>query len=105
MQRLANALVTIGVKIGDRVGVLSWNHHQYFEVYFGLPGMGAVMITLNLRLSTEDLAYILNHSGTKFILVDEDLLYVAESVAPLCESIRGTKLLTPSKSGATSKYI
>ena len=94
MQRLANALITIGVKIGDRVGVLSWNHHQYYEIYFGLPGMGAVMITLNLRLSTEDLAYILNHSGTKFILVDEDLLYVAESVAPLCESLRGYIIIT-----------
>jgi fatty-acyl-CoA synthase len=94
MQRLANALITIGVKIGDRVGVLSWNHHQYYEIYFGLPGMGAVMITLNLRLSTEDLAYILKHSGTKFILVDENLLYVAESVAPLCESIRGYIIIT-----------
>ncbi len=94
MQRLANALVTIGVKIGDRVGVISWNHHQYFEIYFGLPGMGAVMITLNLRLSTKDMAYILNHSGIKFILVDEDLLHVAESVAPLCESIRGYIIIT-----------
>jgi len=94
MQRLANALVTISVKIGDRVGVISWNHHQYFEIYFGLPGMGAVMITLNLRLGTEDIAYIINHSGTKFILVDEDLLYIAESVAPLCESIRGYIIIT-----------
>jgi fatty-acyl-CoA synthase len=94
MQRLANALVTIGVKIGDRVGVISWNHHQYFEVYFGLPGMGAVMITLNLRLSTEDLVYIINHSGLKFIIVDEDLLHMAESVAPSCKSIEGFIIIT-----------
>ena len=94
MQRLANALVTIGVKIGDRVGILSWNHHQYFEIYFGLPGMGAVMITLNLRLSSEDITYIVNHSGTKFIIVDEDLLHLAESLAPLCESIKGYIIIT-----------
>ena len=94
MQRLANALVTIGVKIGDRVGVISWNHHQYFEVYFGLPGMGAVMITLNLRLSTEDLVYIINHSGLKFIIVDEDLLHMAESVTPSCKSIKGFIIIT-----------
>ena len=94
MQRLANALVTIGVKIGDRVGVISWNHHQYFEVYFGLPGMGAVMITLNLRLSTEDLVYIINHSGLSFIIVDEDLLHMAESVTPSCKSIKGFIIIT-----------
>ena len=94
MQRLANALITIGVKIGDRVGVLSWNHHQYYEIYFGLPGMGAVMITLNLRLSTEDLVYIINHSGLKFIIVDEDLLHMAESVTPSCKSIKGFIIIT-----------
>jgi fatty-acyl-CoA synthase len=94
MQRLANALITIGVQIGDRVGVISWNHHQYFEIYFGLPGMGAVMITLNLKLSTEDLVYIIKHSGIKFIIVDEDLLHMAESVATLCESIKGYVIIT-----------
>ncbi|GAG80459.1 unnamed protein product [marine sediment metagenome] len=53
MQQLANALESMGVKVGDRIGVLAWNHYQHFEIYFGLPGTGAVMITLNLRLSPQ----------------------------------------------------
>jgi len=64
MQRLANGLESIGVKIGDRVGILAWNHYQHYEIYFGLPGMGAVMVTLNLRLAPQDLSYVVNHSGS-----------------------------------------
>ena len=61
MQKLANSLESLGVKIGDKVGVLAWNTHQNFEIYYGLPGMGAVMVTLNLRLTPEDLKYIIKH--------------------------------------------
>ena len=45
-----------------RVGVLAWNSHENYEIYFGLPGMGAVMLLLNLRLSPQDLAYVIDHS-------------------------------------------
>ncbi|MHA1914722.1 MAG: AMP-binding protein, partial [Promethearchaeota archaeon] len=62
MQRLANAIESLGVKVGERVGVLAWNHYQHFEIYFGLPGTGAVMVSLNLRLSPQDLSYVVNHS-------------------------------------------
>jgi len=94
MQRLANALISIGVKIGDRIGVLAWNHHQHYEIYFGLPGTGAVMVSLNLRLTPQDLSYVINHSGTKYIIVDEDLINVAESIAPLCKKIEGYIIIT-----------
>ena len=94
MQRLANALISIGVKIADRVGVIAWNSHQHYEIYYGLPGMGAVMVTLNLRLAPQDLAYVVNHSGTKYIIVDEDLIQTAESIAPLCDKIEGYIIIT-----------
>ena len=94
MQRLANALKSIGVKVGDRVGILAWNHHQHYEIYYGLPGTGAVMVSLNLRLAPQDLSYVINHSGTKFIIVDEDLINVAESVAPLCKALKGYIIIT-----------
>lgn len=94
MQQLANGLKSVGVKIGDRIGVLAWNHYQHYEIYFGLPGMGAVMVTLNLRLLPQDLSYVINHSGTSMIIVDEDLIPLAESIMHLCKEVRGYIIIT-----------
>jgi len=94
MQRLANSLESIGIKVGDRIGVIAWNTYQHFEVYFGLPGMGAVMVSLNLRLAPQDLAYVINHSGIKYLIIDEDLIQVVESVIPLCEGLLGHIIIT-----------
>lgn len=89
MKRLANALVSIGVNVGDRVGVLSWNTHQFFEIYYGVPGIGAVMLTLNLRLAKEDIAFVINHAEAEYIIVDESLISIAEEISPLCQNLRG----------------
>jgi len=94
MKRLANGLESIGIKVGERVGVLAWNTHHHFEIYFGLPGTGAVMVSLNLRLSPQDLAYVVNHSGTTFIIVDEDLIPIAESITQFCRNIKAYIIIT-----------
>ncbi len=94
MKRLANGLRSIGVQVGDRVGVLAWNSHENYEIYFGLPGLGAVMLLLNLRLIPQDLAYVIDHSGASFIIVDETLLPIAHAVAPLCKSLKGFVIIT-----------
>ena len=72
--KLAVALQGLGVKKGDRVATLAWNHYQHLEAYFGVPACGAVLHTLNLRLSPDEIAYIANHADDKVILVDEVLL-------------------------------
>ncbi|MFC1671113.1 long-chain-fatty-acid--CoA ligase [Spirochaetota bacterium] len=94
MMRLANALTRLGVKPGDRVGVLSWNTHQNFEIYYGLPGTGAVMLLLNLRLPADDLEHIINHGGAKYLIIDESLIDIAEEVAPRCESVEKFIIIT-----------
>ena len=80
-RQLAVALQGLGVGPGDRVATLGWNHHQHLEAYYGVPMSGAVLHTLNLRLHTEELAYIVNHADDRILLVDQDLL-------PLYQQIR-----------------
>ena len=75
--RLAAALGGLGVKAGDRVASLSLNCHQLLEAYYGVPIARAILLSLNVRLSTEEQAYILEHSGTKLVLFDPELLPLA----------------------------
>lgn len=79
-KRLSLALQRLGVQSGDRVATLSWNHYQHLEAYFGVPSTGAVLHTLNLRLSPDDLTYIANHAEDKVILVDKVLWPLFEKV-------------------------
>ncbi len=80
--QLAGGLTRLGVGRGDRVATLGWNHSRHLEAYFGVPLMGAVLHTLNPRLSTADLAYIVNHADDSVLLIDDGLL-------PVLEQLRG----------------
>src|SRR5699024_11788738 len=66
-RRLMSALQKLGVEKGERVGTLAWNTHRHLEIYFAAPGMGAVLHTINIRLSPEHLIYIINHAEDKVI--------------------------------------
>lgn len=77
-RQLGAALKKIGVGEGDRVATLCWNHYQHLEIYFAVPSIGAVLHTLNLRLSADDLAYIVNHAQDKVLIVDQVLLPLYE---------------------------
>ena len=80
-QKLANALQRLGVKPGDRVATLGWNTSRHLEAYFAVPLVGAVLHTLNPRLSATDLAYIMNHADDQVLLVDDVLYPVFERFA------------------------
>jgi fatty-acyl-CoA synthase len=77
-RKLANVLARLGVKPGDRVATLAWNSARHLEAYYAIPMTGAVLHTINPRLSAVDLAYIMNHAEDKVLLVDEVLLPVWE---------------------------
>jgi fatty-acyl-CoA synthase len=73
-RRLANALTDLGLLRGDRVATLLWNQAEHLEAYFGVPIAGGVLHTLNLRLHPDETAYIANHAGDRFLIVDDVLL-------------------------------
>lgn len=75
---LAEALLRLGLRRGDRVATLMWNHYAHLEAYFGIPAAGGIVHTLNLRLSPTDLAFIANHAGDRFLIVDAVLLPLYE---------------------------
>jgi fatty-acyl-CoA synthase len=70
---LADALTNLGLKKGDRVATLCWNHHAHLECYFGIPAAGGVMHTLNLRLSAEEIGWIAGDAQDRFLIVDDVL--------------------------------
>jgi fatty-acyl-CoA synthase len=71
---LGGALQRLGLRKGDRVATLMWNHYAHLEAYLAIPSAGAVLHTLNLRLLPDDLAYIVNHAGDRYLIVDDVLL-------------------------------
>ena len=100
-KQLANALKAAGVKPGDRVASMMWNHNRHLEMYLAVPSMGAVLHTLNLRLSPHDLEYIVNHAGDSVIVVDEDLLPLVEGLA---DKLPGVKhWIISSEAGGTER--
>ncbi|MBI1750296.1 MAG: long-chain fatty acid--CoA ligase [Acidobacteria bacterium] len=75
---LGECLQRAGMKRGDRVATLMWNHSAHLETYYGVPVAGGVAHTLNLRLHPDDLAYIVNHAEDRFLIVDDVLLPLYE---------------------------
>ena len=88
-RRVANMLRRLGVHPGERVATLAWNRTPHLELYFGVTGAGVVLHTVNPRLFTEQIQYILDHAGSGYLFVDPDLLPIAEAVAEKLTQIRG----------------
>src|SRR6202166_600801 len=78
--RLASALAKIGVRPGDTVGVLDWDSERFLEAFFAIPMMGAVLQTVNVRLSSEQIAYTIDHAGASTLLVNDDFVGLLEGI-------------------------
>jgi fatty-acyl-CoA synthase len=79
-RRLASALTKLGLRSGDRVASMMWNHVGHLETFFGVPSAGGILHTLNLRLHPHEIAAIAKHAGDRFLLVDDVLLPTYEKI-------------------------
>lgn len=73
-RKLAQALTGLGLRSGDRVASLMWNHSSHLEAFWGVPCAGGILHTLNLRLHPHEIAAIANHAKDRFLIVDDILL-------------------------------
>jgi len=88
-KRLANALTALGVEQGDRIGTLAWNGYRHFECYYGISGMGAICHTINPRLFSEQIEYIIQHAEDSYLFVDACFLSILEPIADRLISVKG----------------
>jgi fatty-acyl-CoA synthase len=86
--RLSAALAGLGLKKGDRVGTFAWNSHRHMEIYFAAPLMGMVLHTVNIRLSAQDLTYIINHAEDQVLIVDASLWHLLEPIRKDLKSVK-----------------
>ncbi|CUR47724.1 Medium-chain-fatty-acid--CoA ligase [Alloalcanivorax xenomutans] len=102
--RLASALQQQGVKPGDTVAVMDWDTHRYLEAFFAVPMMGAVLHTVNVRLSPEQILYTINHAEDDVILVNREFLPVLDQIKDRIETVK-TYILLDDEGGDTDTVI
>ena len=78
--RWSAALSSLGIQQGDRVGYIAPNTHAHLEAYYAVPQIGAVLVPINYRLTADDFAYILNHSGARMVCAHSDYLDSIDSI-------------------------
>jgi acyl-CoA synthetase (AMP-forming)/AMP-acid ligase II len=93
-KKVAEALISLGIKPGDRIGTLAWNGYRHFELYYGISGMGAVCHTINPRLFPEQIVYIVNHAEDQLLFVDLNLLPAVEKLLPQFKTVHHVVAMT-----------
>ncbi|WP_263769827.1 fatty acid--CoA ligase [Propionivibrio soli] len=86
--RLADGLARLGVEPGHTVAVMDWDSHRYLECFFAIPMMGAVLQTVNVRLSAEQILYTLNHGAADVLLVNREFFSLLAPIADRLETIK-----------------
>ena len=93
VNRLAGALVKLGVKQGDTVAVMDWDSHRYLECFFAVPMIGAVLHTINVRLSPEQILYTIDHAEDDVLLINAEFLPILEQIRGRIDTVRDYILL------------
>jgi fatty-acyl-CoA synthase len=93
-EQAAKALRALGVGEGDRVTSIAWNTHRHLELFFAIPGIGAVLHTANPRLFDEQIVYTINHAQSRVLLFEKNLASLVERIAPQLTTIEAYVMLT-----------
>lgn len=93
-RQVAQAMQVLGVKQGDRVGTLAWNSFRHLALYYGVSGSGAVLHTVNPRLFSEQIDYIINHAEDQVLFFDVTFAALVVQLAPLLKSVRHFVVMT-----------
>lgn len=91
--KLANVLTEMGVKAGDTVAVMDWDSHRYLECFYAVPMIGAVLHTVNIRLSPEQILYTIDHAEDDYILINEEFLPLLEQIKGRIDAVKAYILL------------
>ncbi|MCA0912546.1 fatty acid--CoA ligase [Marinobacter nauticus] len=102
IHRLANALTDAGIKPGDTVAVMDWDTPRYLECFFAIPMIGAILHTVNVRLSPEQIVYTMNHAEDDAVLVHDDFLPIIEGVKDEIKTVKTWIQLTDSDSASAT---
>ena len=102
VHRLADALSTLGVKPGDTVAMMDWDSHRYLECFYAVPMLGAVLHTVNVRLSPEQIVFTIDHAEDDFILVNSEFLPIIEQVKGRINTVKEFILINDEESAPES---
>ncbi|MGI6657480.1 MAG: fatty acid--CoA ligase [Desulfobulbus sp.] len=94
IHRLANVLTELGVRPGDTVAVMDWDSHRYLECFFAVPMLGAVLHTINVRLSAEQIMFTVDHAEDDFLLINEEFLPVLNQIKSRIDTIKAYVLIS-----------
>jgi len=98
--RLANLLAGLDVQAGRTVAMMDWDSHRYLEAFFAIPMMGAILHTVNVRLSPEQILYTLNHAGADFLIVNSDFFPILAEIAGRLKTVK--TVVTIAEDGSAS---
>ena len=103
IHRLAGGLEKLDVKPGDTVAVFDYDSHRYLECFFAIPMMGAVLQTINWRLSSDQVLYTINHAESKMIIIHADFLPILEDIRDKLETTKTIVLISEAESGPDTR--